>query len=156
RADVRILGATNRDLEKAVADGKFREDLLYRLNVVEVSLPPLRERRDDVLPLARRFIDFFARAARRAAPELSRGAEEALPAYAWPGNVRELRNTIERAMILWPARVIEPEAFGEKMSRPSVTPVLGGDFTLEAIEKEHMRRVVARTATFDEASAVLG
>ena len=124
---------------------------------MEIRLPPLRERRDDILPLARRFIAFFARAARRAAPELSRAAEEALLAYAWPGNVRELSNAIERAMILWPARVIEPEAFPEQIAaRRASRRSWAGDFTLEAIEREHMRRVVARTATFDEARAILG
>ena len=155
-ADVRIIAATNRDLEKAVAEGRFREDLLYRLNVVEIRLPPLRERREDILPLARGFVAFFARAAKRQPPELSRAAEEALKGYAWPGNVRELRNAIERALILWPAAVLEPEAFPDKIARPPTAPELGGDSTLEEIEREHIQRVVSRTATFDEAAAILG
>jgi len=156
RADVRILAATNRDLEQAVTDGRFREDLLYRLNVVEIRLPPLRERREDIVPLARRFADFFARAAKRQPPELSRAAEEALLTYRWPGNVRELRNAIERALILWPARILEPHAFPDKIARPEAAPVLGGDYTLDDIEREHMMRVLARTGTFDEAAAILG
>src|SRR6185295_15284857 len=100
RADVRVLAATNRNLEEDVKAGRFREDLLFRINVVEVSVPPLRERGEDVVRLARRFLEFFARAARRRPMELSPEAETALAQYAWPGNVRELRNAIERAVIL--------------------------------------------------------
>src|SRR5204863_6337293 len=100
RSDVRVVAATNRDLVREVQAGRFREDLLYRLNVIEVSVPPLRERRDDILPLARHFMAFFARAARRSVPELSADAEAALLRYEWPGNVRELRNAIERAVVL--------------------------------------------------------
>ena len=103
-ADVRIIAATNRDLEADVREGRFREDLLYRLNVVEIRLPPLRERPEDIVRLAERFLAFFARAARRPVPQLSPAAVEVLRAYPWPGNVRELRNAIERALILWPAR----------------------------------------------------
>lgn len=99
-ADVRVIAATNRDLETDVKIGRFREDLLYRLNVIEVTLPPLRERPEDILQLARWFLAFFARGARRLPPELSPAAEQTLLTYAWPGNVRELRNAIERAVIL--------------------------------------------------------
>ena len=158
RADVRTIAATNRDLVEHVGKGLFREDLLYRLNVIDLQMPPLRERPEDILRLARRFLGFFAKSARRRMPELSADAEAALLTYAWPGNVRELRNTIERAVILWPARVIEPEAFPAHIatrSRPAA-PQLGGDFSLEDIEKEHIRRVVARSATLDDAAAALG
>ncbi|HEY0782634.1 MAG TPA: sigma-54 dependent transcriptional regulator, partial [Thermoanaerobaculia bacterium] len=92
RADVRILAATNRDLEAAVAAGTFREDLLYRLNVITLDLPPLAARREDVLPLAERFLAFFGGQNRRPPLILSPEAERAIAAYAWPGNVRELRN----------------------------------------------------------------
>ena len=137
--------------------GRFREDLLYRLNVVEIHLPPLRERREDVLPLAERFVAFFARAAGRPAPTLSLAAAGLLRSYSWPGNVRELRNTIERALILWPHSVIEPAAFSERIANqaPS-TPQLGSDCTLDAIEREHIQRVVARTRKLDEAARTLG
>ena len=155
-ADVRIMAATNRDLEADVRAGRFREDLFYRLNVVEIRLPPLRERPDDIIRLATRFLAFFARAARRPVPELSPAAIEVLRAYAWPGNVRELRNAIERALILWPARVIEPAAFPERIAaQPSSAPQLGGDCTLEAIEREHILRVIARTATLEDAARIL-
>jgi NtrC-family two-component system response regulator AlgB len=102
KADVRVVAATNRDLDTDVKSGRFRLDLLYRLNVIEVRVPALRERREDLLPLARRFLAFFARAIGRAVPELSPEAAHVLADYDWPGNVRELRNAIERAVILWP------------------------------------------------------
>src|SRR5262249_37462965 len=89
RADVRGLAATNRDLDADVKAGRFREDLLFRLNVVEITVPPLRERAEDILPLTQHFLSHLARSARRAAPELSDSAKAALTAYAWPGNVRE-------------------------------------------------------------------
>jgi NtrC-family two-component system response regulator AlgB len=158
-ANVRTVAATNRDLEEQVRKGLFREDLFYRLNVIDLQLPPLRERREDILRLARRFLVFFAKSARRQTPALSKAAEESLTAYSWPGNVRELRNTIERAVILWPAQIIEPEAFPAHISaryRAADAPQVGGNFSLDAIEREHVTRVIARTATLDEAAAVLG
>jgi NtrC-family two-component system response regulator AlgB len=107
--------------------------------------------------LARRFLDFFARQLRRIAPELSPAALQALLAYSWPGNIRELRNVLERAVILWPSRVIEPEALPVQMAprMPSLA-VLGGNHSLEQIEREHILRVLARTATIEEAAQVLG
>jgi NtrC-family two-component system response regulator AlgB len=157
RADVRTVAATNRDLEEHVRKGLFREDLLYRLNVIDLQLPPLRERPEDILRLARRFLLFFAKAARRRLPELSKAAETALLAYAWPGNIRELRNAVERAVILWPAQMIEPEAFPPQISTTALSrgPQLGGDFSLEEIEREHISRVVARAATLEDAAAIL-
>jgi NtrC-family two-component system response regulator AlgB len=157
RADVRVLAATNRDLETDVKTGRFREDLLYRLNVIEIHIPPLRERPEDILRLARQFLEFFARSARRPTPELSQTAEQALLAYPWPGNVRELRNAIERAVILWPAQVIEPQALPDRIAAHAASaPQLGGDFPLAAIEREHILRVLARTTTLEEAAQVLG
>ena len=158
RADVRLLAATNRNLAELVAHGLFREDLLYRLNVIELQMPPLRERPEDIRRLARVFLEFFAKSARRKPPELSKAAEEALLSYRWPGNIRELRNTIERAVILWPARVIEPAAFPVHIAShaKSEAPQLGGNFPLEEIEREHITRVLARTATVEDAAAILG
>jgi NtrC-family two-component system response regulator AlgB len=157
RADVRVVAASNRNLEEEVKAGRFREDLFYRLNTVQISLPPLRERREDIPILARRFLDFFARQGRRATPELSPSALRALLSYSWPGNIRELRNVLERAMILWPAKVIESEAFPEPIShQKSSAPVLGGPYSLELIEREHLLRVLARTSTLEEAAHLLG
>jgi NtrC-family two-component system response regulator AlgB len=156
-ADVRIVAATNRDLEADVEAGRFREDLLHRLNVLELSLPPLRERPEDIVRLAHRFVAFAARAARRPTPALSPATEEALLSYPWPGNVRELCNAIERAVILWPTQVIEPAALPERIAaRATATPRLGGDCSLEAIEREHILRVIARVPTLEEAARILG
>jgi NtrC-family two-component system response regulator AlgB len=157
-ADVRMIAATNRDLEEHVRKGLFREDLLYRLNVIDLQMPPLRERPEDILRLARRFLGFFAKSTRRQTPEFSKAAEAALLSYPWPGNVRELRNAIERAVILWPARMIEPEAFPAHISThgKATAPQLGGDFTLDEIEQEHIARVAARASTLEEAAAILG
>jgi transcriptional regulator with GAF, ATPase, and Fis domain len=100
KADARIVAATNRDLEAALARGEFREDLYYRLRVFEIALPPLRERREDILPMAQAFLEEFAATVGRKAAGISREGGEALLAYHWPGNVRELRNALERATIL--------------------------------------------------------
>jgi NtrC-family two-component system response regulator AlgB len=155
-ANVRIVAATNRDLQAEVEAGRFREDLLYRLNVVEVTVPPLRERPADILPLAHRFISFFARQAARQPPELSPAAERVLLAYRWPGNVRELRNAIERALILAPGQVLEPESFPERIAAQPTTPTLGGDFSVEEVEREHVLRVLARAQTLEDAARILG
>ncbi len=127
KADVRIIAATNRDLESALARGEFREDLYYRLRVFEIRLPPLRERRQDILPMAEVFLEEFGAAIGRKIDGISREAADALLAHPWPGNVRELRNALERASILndggpiglqhlpigaaRPARPASPEAF---------------------------------------------
>jgi NtrC-family two-component system response regulator AlgB len=156
-ADVRVVAATNRDLEADVTAGRFREDLLFRLNVIEIHVPPLRERADDILAMARRFLAFFARTANRPPPALSAAAAEALLAYAWPGNIRELRNAMERAVILYPEATLGREALPERIAAQVATaPRLGGDFTLDQIEREHIERVAARTPTLDDAARTLG
>ena len=157
RADVRLVAATNRDLEADVAAGRFREDLLFRLNVVEIAVPALRERPEDIARMARGFLAFFARAAGRRTPELSPEAEAALVAYDWPGNVRELRNAMERATILWPAQVLPREALPARIApRPASRPVIGGDVTLEELEREHILHVVGRAPSLDDAARFLG
>ena len=100
RTDARIVAATNRDLQKAVANGQFREDLFYRLNVFAIRLPPLRDRADDILPLTQAFLNEFGRAFANPPAGISREAKQMLLAYHWPGNIRELRNILERAAIL--------------------------------------------------------
>src|SRR5262249_44247441 len=115
-ADVRVIAATNRDLDADVLAGRFRQDLLFRLNVVEIVVPPLRRRTDDIVPLAQRFVAFFARAANRPTPALAAETERALLAYAWPGNVRELRNAMERAIILFPGRAIGVDALPDRIA----------------------------------------
>jgi transcriptional regulator with GAF, ATPase, and Fis domain len=100
RVDVRILAATNRDLRQAMQCGTFREDLYYRLNVVSITLPPLRDRRDDIPLLVRHFVDHYCREVNRPPMEVAAEAMQCLQTYSWPGNVRELQNTIERAVVL--------------------------------------------------------
>jgi NtrC-family two-component system response regulator AlgB len=157
-ADVRIVAATNRDLDADVAAGRFRQDLLYRLNVVELTVPPLRRRGEDIPRLADRFLSFFAVKAKRPPLVLSQAASQALLRYAWPGNVRELRNVMERVAILWPAQTVEPAAFPERIrgTGAPATPSVGGDFTLEQVEREHILRVVMRTKTAEESARILG
>src|SRR5215831_11417315 len=108
RVNVRMLAATNRDIIKAIADGHFREDLFHRLNVVQLRLPPLRERGEDVLLLAEHFRKLFAASMHKSVSRLSGAARDKLRAHRWPGNVRELRNVIERALILETTREIQP------------------------------------------------
>jgi two-component system, NtrC family, response regulator AlgB len=157
QADVRVIAATNRDLEADVRAGRFREDLLFRLNVIEVQVPALRARPEDIADLACAFLRFFARQAGRADVELGPDAKLAIASHGWPGNVRELRNVMERAVILSTAPRIGRESLPDRIARhTSALPVLGGEFTLEQIEREHLVRVLQRTATLDEAARVLG
>src|SRR6185295_8944592 len=100
RVDVRVIAATSRDLEEAVNDGRFRKDLYYRLDVVTLVLPALRERKEDIAPLANYFMQRFARETKKQFAEISSDALKKLVAYEWPGNVRELANVVERAIVL--------------------------------------------------------
>ncbi len=117
-ADVRLIAATNRDIEKAVVEGNFREDLFYRLNVIQLHLSPLRERRADILPLSRHFAEEFAGGKVR----FSSAASAALEMHDWPGNIRELRNTVERACLLSRGEIILPEHLPAKI-RPTGLPM---------------------------------
>jgi len=117
-ADVRLITATNRDLERAVADGRFREDLYYRLAVFRIHLPPLRDRGDDVILLAGHFVSALAAKMGKAAAGLSRDAHDPLVAHAWPGNIRELQNAIERALILTDGPLISAEQLALPAPRP--------------------------------------
>jgi len=101
KVNVRVIAASNRDLKKEVDEGRFRQDLFYRLSVFPIEVPPLRERREDIAPLAAHFIRQSARRINRPEPQLSKTALDQLATYHWPGNVRELQNTVERAIILW-------------------------------------------------------
>ena len=156
-ADVRIVAATNRNLEAEVAAGRFREDLFYRLNVIEVTLPPLRGRRKDVPALARHLLGFFARQSGKAVTAFTPEAEAAMAAYAWPGNVRELRNAIERGVILCPDAAVGLEHLpGQLTAATSAKVELGGPITLEELGAEHVRRVMASAPSLDEAARTLG
>jgi two-component system, NtrC family, response regulator AtoC len=120
KIDVRFVAATNQDLEAAVANKSFRQDLYFRLNGISLTIPPLRERPDEIEPLARRFITAAATAAKRRPPSLSAEALEILAGYAWPGNIRELRNVVERAMVLCEGGEITPEHLPLDKLRPSL------------------------------------
>jgi two-component system response regulator PilR (NtrC family) len=110
QADIRVVAATNQDFAKLVAEGKFREDLYYRINVIEIHLPPLRDRREDIPLLAEHFLPKFAEQMGKPVTSISHEAQELLSAYDWPGNVRELQNVIERAVALEPSPVVLPES----------------------------------------------
>ena len=136
--------------------GRFREDLFYRLNVMEIIVPPLRERREDILPLAERLLAFFARQNHRKMLGFTTEAREALLHYAWPGNVRELRNAIERAVLLSNDDQIGWEHLPLKLTPPPTELQVGDLVSLEKIEERHIRQVLAATKSFDEAARVLG
>jgi DNA-binding NtrC family response regulator len=146
RVDVRVIAATNRDLEEGVKAGKFREDLFYRLQVMPIHLPPLRERRGDVPLLANYFVDRFNREFRKRVRGLSPAAGEALQHYGWPGNVRELRNAIERAMLLIEGEWLEPEHF-TTLTR-AVTPAQfrlpAEGVNLEEVERQLLTQALER------------
>jgi NtrC-family two-component system response regulator AlgB len=156
KANVRIIAATNAELEKRVAEGRFREDLYYRLNVISISIPPLRQRREDILPLAREFLHFFSLANHKTAIGFTQAAEAVLENYAWPGNVRELRNAIERAVILGNDEYIDKKDLPESVSPSGGYPVIGDRVSLSVIEELHIRRVVASAASLQEAADILG
>src|SRR5262249_9661314 len=107
RVDVRVIAATNRDLRKRIAEGRFQEDLFYRLSVIPIEIPPLRERREDIRPLVEHFIAKHRQRTGRNISGIAEAALKALEAYDWPGNVRELENAIERAVVLSGGSVIE-------------------------------------------------
>jgi len=146
--DVRLICATNRDLEAAVEEGRFREDLYFRINVVQVDVPPLRGRGRDILLLAQRFLERFAAQQGKPVTGLSRSVAEKLLAYRWPGNVRELRNCIERAVALTRCQELSVDDLPDKIraSRSTDLVVAGGDpselVPMEVIEERYIRHVL--------------
>ena len=141
--DVRIIAATNRDLSAAIKQGRFREDLYYRINVVPLTLPPLRERRDDIPELARHFLRRFAAESKRDFTELAPDALAKLVAYPWPGNVRELANVIERSIVLGTPPVIAPEDLPlEVLATASRKQPGGGPLNYHESIEGHRREVV--------------
>ena len=155
-ADVRIIAATNIDLEKSVREGRFREDLYYRINVIQVEIPPLRERPDDVIALAERLLVFFGRSCHRMSLGFTDEAIHLLRHYSWPGNVRELRNVIERAVILCQTDRIGVNHLPENLRILDTSVRIGDPIPLDKIEEEHIRRVLATTRSLQEAADILG
>ncbi len=161
RADVRIIAASNRPLEDLVKANQFRQDLFFRLNVITLVVPPLRERKEDILPLAQHYLYFFERQQGRQNLSFSERCQNALINYYWPGNLRELRNAVERAVILAPSLVLEPEDLGIQTSEPKSTHIessqlLGMDVSLEDVEREHIAQVLARASSLESAARILG
>ncbi len=162
--DVRVIAATNRDLEGQVKSGKFREDLYYRLNVLRVEVPPLRDRMEDLPLLAQHFVGAFAREFKRSVRSLSPAAEAALRAYSWPGNVRELRNLIERAVLLSEGPALQPSDFDslhtsrrENSPAPSGFALPSDGVNLDDVEKMLVTQALERThGNQTRAAALLG
>jgi two-component system response regulator PilR (NtrC family) len=151
QADIRVIAATNQDLGKAIAEGRFREDLYYRINVIPIALPPLRERREDIPLLAEHFVTKYTEQMEKAITGISHEAMELLLAHDWPGNIRELENVVERAVALEPTPAILPDSLppairGEMSLRPAaggVDPLPESGFDLEAHVKQIERGYIA-------------
>ncbi len=143
--DVRLVAATNRDLERDIEEGRFRQDLYYRLNVISLELPPLRDRREDVSLLAEHFLEGLCEE-RGGDRRLAEETVEVLESYRWPGNVRELQNVIERAYVLTEGEVVEPEALPDKLTEPAEEPLVAdrppANPSLEAIERAYIEHVL--------------
>ncbi len=154
-ADVRLITATNRDLERLIANGSFRPDLFFRLSGIEITIPALRERRSDVLVLANRFLSVEAAKLGREC-RLSEDAANLLTAYEWPGNVRELSNEIQRAVVMSKGPVILPGDLSPRLRGSSPNSIyLGGDFTLRQVGDEHVAQVLRRYGKVGHVARVL-
>ncbi len=146
--DVRIVAATNKNLEESIKDGEFREDLYYRLKVMVIDLPPLRERKEDIIPIAKLFLERNNNEFGKHIEGFSPEAERMLAAYSWPGNVRELRNVVERASILCQSDWIEPDHLPHELQEvpeaeiPETEQMSWGQFSLFEMEKRHILRVL--------------
>ncbi len=156
KADVRLITATNWDLEKAVKEGRFREDLFFRLNVIQIEIPPLRDRPDDVIAIAEQLLIFYGRSNHRSFLGFTPEALLALRQYPWPGNVRELSNVIERAAIFCRTERVGIECLPGNLLPNESLPTIGDPFPLEKIEEQHIRRILASTKSLQEAADILG
>jgi two-component system response regulator AtoC len=162
KVDVRVVAATVRDLNKEVAEGRFREDLFYRLNVLPVHVPSLRERPEDIAELARHFVERYNARMSKHVKGFTAQALDRLQSYAWPGNVRELENAVERAMVLAEGDMIGPAALPDKVLAPprGMAPVMAeGDLSIKkatrALEADLIRRALAKTGGNRTRAAVL-
>ena len=159
KLDIRIIASSNRDLQEAIKAGTFREDLFYRLSVVPIPLPPLRERTGDIPLLVEHFLQKYRQRGDREISGIASQAMKMLSAYAWPGNVRELEHTIERIVILEDGDIIQPEHLPSFISqRQSELQVFSdGEYTLEEIEKRYIQLILRRTkGRRQEAARILG
>src|ERR1700691_342549 len=158
KVNARIIAATNRNLREEIDAGRFRSDLYYRLNVINLPMPALRERSEDIVPLAEMFLAQAAARNRRTGLQFSDEARKALVAYSWPGNIRELRNAVERAVVLSRGAALRREDLPDILfhSNAPRNGNLPEELTLEQIEQEHIRRVLALAPTLEDAAATLG
>lgn len=160
KVDIRLIAATNRNLDEAVRNGEFRQDLYYRLAVVRLTMPPLRERKEDIPMLARHFVQKYAQRCKVKAKPVSRDAMAALVHYDWPGNVRELENAIERALVLGSPEMVRLEDLPESLQEQSTPDVASeGKYqaSVKALKKELIRNAVEQTrGNYVEAAAILG
>jgi len=158
KVDARIIAASNRNLPQEISAARFRSDLYYRLNVISLRMPALRERPEDVLPLAEMFLTQAAARNRRSGLQFSDEARKTLVAYSWPGNIRELRNAVERAVVLSRGATLRKEDLPDILFQSSAprNGNLPEQSTLEQIEQEHIRRVLALAPTLEDAAATLG
>jgi DNA-binding NtrC family response regulator len=155
--DVRIIASTNRDLENAIGQGRFREDLFYRLRIVPVNLPPLRSRAEDTLPLAQHFIQKYAQKFGRGDVRLGKEAGDVLLRYSWPGNVRELEHAIERALLLSDSEVIAPDDLPPEILRPTPERTNMAPMTLTELERQQiLLRIENCSGNRSEAARQLG
>ena len=155
KVDVRVISATNRDMKQAVSSGQFREDLYYRLNVVTIELPPLRERKEDIPLLAQHFLKKFALENQKEVTDFSPEATDFLLKYEWPGNVRELENAIERAVILAKNTYIDVADLPQES--PTSAEAATSGKSLEEIEKDHILKVLRETGgNYSKAARILG
>ena len=153
---MRIITATNVQLEKAVGEGLFREDLFYRLNVIQVEIPPLRERTEDVVLLAEKLLAFYGRNNHRLFTGFTKEALQALIQYHWPGNVRELRNVVERVAILCQTDCVGIECLPTNLLTSDSVSHIGDPVTIDKIEEHHIRRILATAKSLQEAADILG
>ncbi len=160
KVDVRVICATHRDLEKMVRDGRFREDLYYRINVFPVILPPLRDRKEDIPLLADHFIEKYAKENKKKIKGINRAALDMLLSYSWPGNVRELENVIERAVVLCRKELISQSELPVSLQKPSEVSITPEGMTLPAligsIEKQRIVDALAKYKTQKSAAKALG
>jgi two-component system, NtrC family, response regulator AlgB len=155
-ANVRIIAATNRDLKKEVAAGRFREDLFYRLNVIAIDVPPLGGRPAAIIGAAQSFLEEICRQLNKTCPRFAVSARAALEAYSWPGNLRELRNVVERAAILSNAPVLEATDFPTLIAQAPISRFqVGSPVSLQALENAHIQMIVASSPSLEEAARIL-
>jgi DNA-binding NtrC family response regulator len=155
KVDVRLISATNKDMRDAIAKGKFREDLYYRLNVVNIELPPLRQRKEDIPLLAQHFLKKFAVENQKEVVDFAPGAMDFLLKYEWPGNVRELENVVERAVILARSKVVDLEDLPQETLR--LTAPDAPEESIKDVEKKHIVNVLEESGwNYSKAAGILG